>query len=504
MKFTLFHILKRIFRKATPHTSIAKKASLLTRLKEDQLATIRNGGTPSMGRDYTKTPTSAQQEDLNRILNLQLNVLNKRGLLSPQTNVYIKDKIAQNSYYSPFLMLDDIIYKETNIEWLNPTDVLTYFEGLKSNGIVSEASHQRLASDIKDYKISSSIELVEYYEKAVLIDLKQYPANPDRYLEDIHRKVASILPELAFTDFSFTEELDTKNDTDFITFYNFIVSLRCNGKLYKQKSLSRIVNHTQEKKMRTCDIETQVFYQLFNKILAENQSAYRLHVLWSNDEMKSYSNPFGLIALTKEQAEFLKPSYRDKIPAIRPYISITTENYKNNITNNNIEKVIEEWENLGLFKHLTDQELLQAKENAKSTWADNYNHLLIQFPKVIHEYDAEFDDIEDPYRSMLLKLAEISHNEFNPTDIVDGYANPDEEDMFTLSFNWNGKQHIIEFLIDGDWLDEEFFDNINNILEENNSTGRFYALQNNGQIGSVIYLTAETQQYLKSNNLLVF
>lgn len=483
-----------------------KRSTWLAAIIKQHHNVERAGGQTPFSGVYSKEPSPNEQLKINDKLNFFLTTLNKDGVVSPQTYKEAGNRINKNKYRSPLEMLDDLICIETNIEWLNLTDVLSYFDGLKNNGIVSDASCKRLAADIKKNLIFSSIQLVDYYEKAVSIDLEGYIPNPNIYLETIHRDVAALLPELAFTDFSFTEELDAKNSSDYMTFYNYIVTLKCNGKLYKQKSTSRIVNNEERLPVAPkCSIEIQVFYQLFNKILAENQSPYRLHTVFSNDQIRTRVNPFGIIALTQAQAEFIRPKYNaGTINTKRAYLSITEENYKANITDNSIEKAISEWEKLGLFKHLPAEEIAQAKAVAYATAADDFNTLLMQFPNVIYSYDAEFGNLDNPYEEILLNLAAISHNQFNPTDIVDGFANPDEDDMFTLLFNWNGKPYTIEMLIEGDWLDEEFFININKILKENNSSGLFYDLKNNGQIGSVIYLTPETQHYLKSNNLLVF
>jgi hypothetical protein len=175
---------------------------------------------------------------------------------------------------------------------------------LYSKKICSEQGYRSLLNEIESNQLTNSLDFLNYCDKAVIINLNNYPEKPQDYLEKIHSDVSKPLPELTFTDFKFKVVLDSTNSFDDNKFYKFVVSLKSNGKIYRQES-SYHLHSVSKNEYFGGKIDQQQFYKIFNKILADLQSPYRLHEVKSFPVNSDNWYKFGIIALTKDQADML-------------------------------------------------------------------------------------------------------------------------------------------------------------------------------------------------------
>lgn len=373
---------------------------------------------------------------------------------------------------------------------MDKTQLKLFANKLKHNGIAN-IQHDKLIADIEQEKLQNPIDFLKYCNKAVVINLQDYSNEPEEYLERIHQKTASIFSELGFINFEFQIVLNTTISDRDSEFYNFVVSLISNDKEYTQKSSYRLYSPA-ENKYYGNKINQQVYYKIFNKILADLQSPYRLHVVKAYQGNAVDRKVFGIIALTKHQADVLHDG--------GVYFSPSYENFKNNLTSNRIEQAIEAYQKLGLLDHLDKDQISKSLESVKEKEIRNLNDVLKSFPEVILSFDVELGNLENPYEEIVSAYLKISHQKFNPTKINDNFDL--QKKTVSLSFDFNNNTYKTELKVDGDWVDPDFFEFINKVIAENKLSGHFYSLYGDG--AQIIFLTPEQYKHIRDNKLLVF
>ncbi|MBK9461101.1 MAG: hypothetical protein IPN94_17135 [Sphingobacteriales bacterium] len=369
-----------------------------------------------------------------------------------------------------------------------------FTDKLYSKKICNDKNYQKFLTDIESKQLTDGLDFLKYCDKATIIYLKSYPEKPEEYLQKIHEDVASIIPDLKFTDFKFQIVLDSSISDSDSKFYEFIVSLKSNGKTYKQKSSYHLHSISKNEYFGE-KIDQQEFYKIFNKILADIQSPYRLHEVKTSKDNVMIWDRFGIIALTKEQADmlhgggvFFMPSY---------------ESFKNSLTTVRIEKAISEYQKIGLLSHLSAEQIKFATDKAAQQENRNLNDVLQCFPNTIYYFDTELGNLENPYAEILKELSLISKGMFNPTNIIDHFAKPTNKKSL-VKFSFYKKEYSKQLLVEDDWIDPHFFDLVKQAVNDNKLNGQFYELYTGGQEASIIFLTIEQEKYLRANNLLTF
>lgn len=370
-----------------------------------------------------------------------------------------------------------------------------FADKLHDKQICFESDYEKLLADISDNKLDNHIEFLKYCNRAVIVELKDYSNEPEEYLEQIHKTTSSIIPDLSFTNFKFQIVLDSSISDNSFKSYNVIVSLKSNGKIYRQKSFinSNIGKYPQMEYFGK--IDQQEYYEIFNKILSDIQSPLRLH------EVKAYKgnaidwNRFGIIALTKEQANLLHGG--------GVYFTPSYESFKNSLTSKKIETAIAEFKKQGLFSHLNAEQISAATARASQQENQTLNDVLLCFPNTIYFFDTELSNLENPYEELLNKLASISNGAFKPTNISDNFSKPTQNKAL-VKFTINGKEYSKYLQVESDWIDPAIFDLVKQAVSEDKLRGQFYELYTGGQEASIIFLTKEQAEYLRTNRLLIF
>lgn len=435
-----------------------------------------------------------EQNRINTILLEYLKKLKTLELINHKQFQYQSDRIANNKYIHLFHFLPDLINQVYFEEWMSVEKLDNYRKKLFENRIISKKENELLKSDIKNNKLESPFQFIDYCEKARFFDLSKYSNSPKNYLEQIHKLTSEILPELNFTDFKYEIKIDSSDSYNGYIPHYLIVSIKSNEKTYKMKSF--ISPHGIEGNNYFGKIDNQEYYKIFNKVLKDTQSPYQLHLINSNYnynyKQRNTHQYFGIVALKKEQLEMFR--------YLNSYWELSYENFNNSLTTKKINKAIQEYQELGLFNHLNNDQINKNIEDVKEKMTGNLNELLFSFPDIIVSFDYELYNLENPYEEIVSEYSKISHQEFNPTNIKDNFRL--QKEKVSLSFNFNGKSYKTEFKINRDWIDERFFDFMDKIIVENKLNGQFYKL--NGEGFSLIYLTPEQYKYIKEKKLLVF
>jgi hypothetical protein len=435
-------------------------------------------------------PDKKSQDSINKSLRLLLEKIKKANLLTDRVYTYTLKGIDSGVYIVELQLIVSLTEMSSRLEWLVPSGLLPVAELFHKTGIVSDSSFIRLENDIKNNKIESVFQLNDYCKLDRIFDLKKYPEDPDVWLEQLHRDIASILPGLNFTDFSYT----TIPDTSFtIPGVRFKVSLVCNGRTYKYTSLAMSNYKNKQAKITPKDISVEDFYRIFNKILTDQQSPFRIHSIMFSPEKNNndHFRNFALIALNDAQAEIFTQE------AIFSYMMVSMDSYDSKMTSTKIDSLIVGWKKLGLFAHLSNAEISKAIDNTEAADPFSTSNLLGNFPDVIYNLHDALTAPRYPYSNLLTHFAKITHGAFNPTKIVQSKVNHGVK----LQYLSNGKIHSNIFPTVYGWLDTKFSVFVKNLSQENSLPGDFYGLRYED---AVIYLTKQQHDYAVKDKLLDF
>jgi hypothetical protein len=183
--------------------------------------------------------------------------------------------------------------------------------------------------------------------------------------------------------------------------------------------------------------------------------------------------------------------------------AVLSQQKKDYLTSKQIEDAVLGWHKAGILNHLTKTQISSAKKKALAADNESLNDVLLNFPKVVHWFDTELVNLEDPYAELLIEFSNISRGAFKPTNISDNFSKP-ENNTVLLKFSLNSKEYSKVLRIHDDWIDSDFLEVVDQAVSENKLTGQFYQLYEGGQGAIFIFLTPDQHRYLKTNNLLTF
>lgn len=440
-----------------------------------------------------ETLQKEEQDKINQELGDYLKRINNAELISKRQFEKYQTQIDNSQYFHILQLLPKVAEQVAQSERMNPSKLNTFAEKLRKGNIVTN-QYDQLILDIKDGLIENPIQFINYCSKAVTINEDDYSKDPKSYLEKIHKKTSTIIPELEFTDFTFEIVIDSSISDKDSKFYDFVVQLEANGKKYTHRSSYHLYSLSQDKYFGN-KIDQQEYYAIFNKILADQQSPYRLHEVKSHIGNAVNWKIFGIIALTKEQADLLHGG--------GVYFTPGYENFKNNITSNRIDKAISDYMKIGLLSHLKDGEIKKAKQKVAEQENRTLNDALMCFPKCIYYFDMELGNLDAPYAELIQEFANISKGEFTPSNIVDDFDIFQNKEV-NIGFEFKNSEYSKTLKIQDDWIDVNYFDFIDSVIAENKLKGQFYQLYTGGQDAAIIYLTKEQYEFIRKNKLLVF
>ncbi|MEL6659245.1 MAG: hypothetical protein AAFP77_28405 [Bacteroidota bacterium] len=463
-----------------------------------RLENIRMFGEPEPNYAQFLTTQPLEEEDWEVVKgNLldHLQRLDRCGLVNERLMPMIAGQIEQRGIkFKLSLLLFTLQLVEQDAR-LAPASLEGFCNGLQEHAICTGENLTRLNEAINQRKIDNPIDFLNYCDRSRLFELANYSEDPTEYIEQIHRETSALLEDLTFEDFKHEIQISESKFGGNHKSYRLAVSLRCNGRVYKQKSFY-LPPEERNKPLGLSyfgKIGTQGYYKIFNKILADNQSPYRLHLVTSSVNNVADYSKYAIIALTEPQADYLHKG-RSKF---RP----SYEDFKSNVTSSRIEEAIAAYEKLGLLDHLTAEQIAKGKETVMSREHWGLGTVLGSFPNVVLTFDMELGNLSDPYAELVGWYAEISRGNFTPTNITDDF-DLEKNQFCNLAFDFNGKHYTKRLRIESDWIDTDFFEFMNEVAKESGLPGSFHFLATGGQDASIVFLTEEQHAYLTENALM--
>lgn len=302
--------------------------------------------------------------------------------------------------------------------------------------------------------------------------------NPGDYLPHLER-----LRDISGDAFHFTEF-----DAEFVDVPHRIAAIR-------KRTLVRFVANEQPYEFMLFTGEKGVFdnytWHYLNRVLADSGAQSRFYGLAdsSSEAEPSIFNP--IVFLTADQYEAISEL---------GFVKIWRSNAWSTMQ---ILGLIDELSGIGLFSHLSAQEIARAQRQLMRGYVNSPLAVVAAFPNLVHRFDAEmvYDPAED-YARLIQGAMGISRGVFEPHHVIVDLSSDDAH--MGISFTYAGINFArkLEHRGSSDWVDFEYCRMINQALEETGTNGRLYTLETGDQTAALVFLTDSQFALIEQRSLL--
>lgn len=477
------------------HPNVSYRTAILSALEYLSLKKTFHIDPHKTGIFYSYRNDSAnrnnKQDSINCSLSALLNKINRTGLLKKRVynrtlqNIDSSKMIVEVQLYS---QLAGMTYR---LEWLAPDKLLPVAEQLHQGRVLSDSSLNRLKHDIKSYQIESIEQLTSYCEQVHQFDLSRYKGEAAVLMEQVIRDITTILPDVHVSNFNYTATPDTSSPKG-LDEINTKISFTCNGRTYRHRGHDMILKN---RKGEVIPDKLHVLEMLgvFNTILADSRSPLRLHTIMaepsgSDDHLL---DRFAVAVLNADQAKILLNA------PCSSYLMFSFADYGDKVNSALVDSVIDQFTKVGLFAHLSTEQLKKSAEDVEVEDLYNMDNLLANFPGVIYQTNSLMMDTANVYINMLKNLGQISHGAFSPKAITQKLT----KNNVTITYTSNGEHHTHTLVLENSWPKTGLSPLLKQLAAENHLSGNFY----NIAFGSaIVYLTPPQYKYVAAHKLLEF
>lgn len=472
--------------------NVANRANLLEFLGR-QAERRLNANLPQQGFVEYVFVGKLDQKELDRLKSIAQQ-LKESGAISDRVYRKVQRKIGTT------FQIDFQIYSFVG-DWmagddaLEPEKIQPFLDDLQRLGLITKENRAKLSNDLNTAEAEDKYAIAHYLENTKVFNLRDYSRDPKVYFPQIHQEVAQLLKKVGAIDLSaarFKVDLLSK-DLGYYTETNALISTEVEGRKYE---LTSFYAPSIPQGSFLGMIESEKFVQIFNKILRDQKSPYRVYTLgYLTDEYGAtgvdYSR-FAVLVLTEEQAKQLQRwSYS--------YLAIRLEDHSSTFKSDRIQAILDRLEAIGLLSHLTPQQKAKGKQKIAQQYINSSYELLSAFDNLMISFDWETGNLEDPYRSLTERFAAASRGAFNPSRISDEFDLG--KGVAGLFFFVNGIRYGSKLKFNGDWLDPEFITLIDRAVAETVSDGKFYELYDGSGVEGYLFLTNQQRKALEAENL---
>ncbi len=235
-------------------------------------------------------------------------------------------------------------------------------------------------------------------------------------------------------------------------------------------------------------LDQHQFYHIFNHVLIDHRSPYRLHVVPSALEFfPGNYQYFGILALREEQQYMLESLY--------PVFGwVAPEPFGEAFTSKDIHSAIEEIRKAHFVDHLSQDQVDSVRLAMHMQRPADMKGLLGCFPHMVYSLATDLPDLNHPYETILDKLSHISHGAFKAQNAHVNFNTGDTSARIT--FLVNRKSYSTDVRVDVE-ADADFFTFAIKAAAEQNSNGKFYNLSAVDDAATYIYLTPPQARLLE-------
>jgi len=369
---------------------------------------------------------------------------------------------------------------------------LTFAKKLIGLKILSSDDFSRLAKSYQDWELKKKHGVLAFSSSCKVIDLTAFEPNPEKIYSHIFKELQALIPNFNYTNLKF-ELIEEKPRRQGLNRVDLKISFDINQYTYAHLFFYDYKwfddRKQQVKKSAPSKINTK-FHKGINKYLIDIGSKYLLHTIDIEDNNSVYGRrKIGLIVLNKEQASFFSKNMS----------LLSRESFSNRFSTKKIKAMIDDFEKIGLFSHLSQVQKSKAKAAIAHKEVKNFQDILSEFDNAEVTFDWEMNNLENPYQAITERLSKASRGLFTPTRIIDGFREAIDKraSVVAYGFTFKNKQYKADLRLRNDWFDPAFFYLIKRALRENKVKGKFYDHYEDAQVGGYIFLTPQQLEFIK-------
>ncbi len=370
---------------------------------------------------------------------------------------------------------------------------LAFLDSLVKHDLLTPANRQSLIQSNGDNQLRTQFEILERCNPVVLLEAVHTNSLVENY-NVVMQKIEQLIPGFHYSDLRVRRDTIT---TEFGPEVNTLVTFRLDELTYGHRFEYYVPPREDPVASVFARINALSFYPAVNSWLSDQGSPFRLYQASEEVVPESrwvsqmrYDARSALILLTEEQRRL----WNDDI------YFLSRENHQSRITSAKIRAAIDAFERIGLFSHLSKQQIDSCRMEALYSGRHSWTSLLKLFPDVIHIFDWETSVFKYPYVHHANAFSRIARGHFsisNAKDDFDISGKPKSKVHF--SFDFNGKHYSRGLSFDGDWLDPEFLEFIRYALADNNVPGTYFSCYSGGQESGYIFLTRNQEEFIRTN-----
>ncbi len=376
----------------------------------------------------------------------------------------------------------------------NKSNQKKFIDSLQKYQMISSQRRMELLNSYKEYELKSDFDIVRYCDNVKVFDLNKYSKVPQIGYRQIFEEIKAIIPKFDFQNFNAKVENNSDRELSSIE-QRIAIEFELDGRKYRNSFFYDWIDKKTKKgkEQNPLLVTNNDIHKGINKVLADRNSLQRLYFVNKKPE---HENPYGkdefaLILMTEEQYKLWG--------TFNTQYFIFEENHSNHFNSETVSKIVEDYEKIGLFGHLTQLEIQKGKKKVEELAdAKSYLDILSCFPKTLIYSDGEMSFVDSPYQDLIKEFSELSRGFFKPTKIKDNYAKDYQakKNNTVFSFEFNGRQYSKKLEIHDDWIDFEVINLVEEALKDNNIDGQIYFV--NSDI-TYLFLTKEQYGFLSKN-----
>ncbi|HEV2479934.1 MAG TPA: hypothetical protein VGS79_09715 [Puia sp.] len=418
-----------------------------------------------------------------------IRAMDKAGLLSGYTRAELL-RYNEKDRFGWKIQVAELAYEGANQEYfLRPEKFDRFLDSIHAVGAISDNNYRALLQKSASGELHRYSELPAYLNFCVTIHLDELPRDSVAFLHALYAATSRVMPGLDYDTIAFRLEKDKEDSEPDFQAWNLVATINRKGELF---SYSGFYNAEYKNKSAHEWPMPDGFHSVFNKVLADLGSPYRLHTFAID------TNTVGVIGLTESAFKQFSWTYDG---ALVSYLRVNYENYAGGFTRRSIQAAIRTYDSLELFKNLSTTEKDSCINVVNNSEIRHYSDILKCFKDQVLDIDVKYGIDSGHYARITGWAAQISKGRFRPAKIVDGYSY--EHPQFTYGFTVGNKVYSVGLHQDGKYLDPEFWTLIDSAMKENDPEGAFHYIYPSDGI-TEIYLTNAQFAFLQQHRLLEF
>lgn len=402
--------------------------------------------------------------------------LQRTGLVSPDVARTVPYRYPAIYFPADLLsVLAEKMHRERIYPLIRATEIQKA-RSLVEAGIMTDDGFKHLQLDYKANEVKGDFGMLPYCQYSCNLQELTWPDNPIPTLQNIFQRIADQMPGRGISNIQVKEERYTYPnyiEDIYMPEDHFLVSMDYKGKSYSQAFFFF------EGELSAATLSPTGYHEVFNQLLAENGSDYRLfNVMHYLDDGQMDATSLGVVYLTEVQNRTWDQLFfaDTLLPQFLTYPSMTTERFDDFQSPSRITGILSELESVGLMNHLDEAAKKKVLEVLLKTPIQTSGDILLMIPDLVYPVPYYLPERPDaPYAAVMTDLARLSHGTFSPTNIKDGYNAASESAEFTVSFKLK-KKFKIAVSKQAELMDVTFFNSLHDCLKQNGSVTQLYNL----------------------------